>query len=666
MDPRQSPELSELFQKELEERSTALVQLARSLLVGDLGPTDIEDAIRHAHTIKGSARLMGHESTGAAAATIEQAWRALGEERLPAHTETAAALIELAELVGAGASDENTVELAKAVSRVERIFGADLTMPGRGEPSEQRALGGLLSSVTSSLLDGVTRVDTGELYRLINRLVEVSLDAGVLADLSLVNVEGADPRRVLTAWRTHMQRLTEAMEEVQDQAVALANISFREAAETFPQFARYLGRKLGKEVRFQLTGEEVELDRQIVEQLREPLRHLLVNAVDHGLESPEERTDKGKTATGTVTIHVARRDDRVQVSVADDGAGIDWKAVEERAAEMDLVIPDDLTALLVRPDFSTRQSVDDFSGSGEGLSAVADMVERLHGGMQIESAPGQGTTVLLSLPVSLVLQNMVVVAIGDQFWGLPQASVVGSLALSEAEIQTEDGPCQLRFEGGMVPMVSLAKAVGLPVIETDQEAVILSGRSGLVAVTVPEIVDRRRVAVKDLGPILEGSTHITAAAFLGGGEVLVVMDPHYLADFARNQPPEDQRRPSVLVVDDSAGVRQLISATLSGAGFDVSVAAGAREAVQLLSEAAIDALVVDYQMPRSSGADLVRALRAADVTIPIVMVSGVATAEEQKAAWEAGVDAYMDKFDLRKGVLATTIRRLLAEQGSAP
>lgn len=664
MDPRQSPELSELFQKELDERSDALVQLARSLLVGDLDPSEIQDAIRHAHTIKGSARLMGDEPTGAAAATLEQAWRAIAEERLPAHTETAAALIELAEGLGAvTADDDNTVELAKAVSRVERVFGADLTLPVKGDRPDQRALGGLLSSVTSSLLDGVTRVDTGELYRLVNRLVEVSLDAGVLADLTLVNVEGADPRRVLTAWRTHMQRLTESMEEVQEQAVSLANISFREAAETFPQFARYLGRKLGKEVRFHLTGEEVELDRQIVEQLREPLRHLLVNAVDHGLENAEVRTAAGKTATGTVTVHVQRTYDRVQVSVSDDGVGIDWKAVEERAAEMDLVIPDDLTALLVRPDFSTRRTVDDFSGSGEGLSAVADMIERLHGSMQIDSVPGEGTTVLLTLPVSLVLQNMVVVAIGDQFWGMPEASVVGSVALSEADLHTNEGPCQLRFEGTMVPMVPLARAVGLPVIETDREAVILSGRSGLVAVTVPEIVDRRRVAVKDLGPILEGSTHITAAAFLGGGEVLVVMDPHYLAEFARNQPPEDQRRPTVLVVDDSAGVRQLISATLSGAGFDVTVAAGAREAVQRLSEAATDALVVDYQMPRSSGADLVRALRAADVTIPIVMVSGVATPEEQRAAWEAGVDAYMDKFDLRKGVLATTIRRLLAEQG---
>jgi two-component system, chemotaxis family, sensor kinase CheA len=664
VDPRQSPELSALFRQELEERSGALVEAARRLLVGDATSDAMNDAVRDAHTVKGSARLMGNEAVASAAAALEQAWRAVSEERLQPNTEVAASLIELAEQLGHAYDGENAVELAKALTRVNRAFGTVATSSGRAMQPEPGALGGLLSSVTTSLLEGVTRVDTGDLYKLVNRLVEVSLDTSALADLSLVSVEGADPKRVLSAWRTHMQRLTGSMAELQDQAVALANVPFREAAETFPQFIRYLGRKLGKDVRFVLSGEEVELDRQIVEQLREPLRHLLVNAVDHGLESADVRTSKGKPATGTITVHVQRRDDRMQISVSDDGAGINWKMVEVRASEMGLPITEDLTPLLMRPDFSTRPIPDEFSGTGEGLSVVADVVERIHGGMQIESVPDEGTTIVLTLPVSLVLQNMVVVAVDDQFWGFPEASVLGSMALSDPEIELGDAGRDIRFEGSVVPVISLATALGLPPLEMDREIVVMSGRSGLVAVTVPEIVDRRRVAVKDLGPILEGAAHITAAAFLGGGEVLVVIDPHYLSEIARSQPRGDERRPTILVVDDSAGVRQLISATLTGAGFEVVVAAGAREAVQRLSESATDALVVDYSMPRSSGVDLVRALRAADVTIPIMMVSGVATPEEQKAAWEAGVNAYMDKFDLRKGVLTTTIRRLLADHGS--
>lgn len=654
-----------LFRQELEERSAALVEAGRLLLLGTITAPTIEDVIRDAHTIKGSARLMGNESVAAGAATLEKAWRAIAVERVEPTTEMAASLIDLASRLGhALDADAESAEVVAASSRLQRAIGG----VGNGDENggdHQSELGGLLSSVTESLMGGVTRVDTGELYRLINRLVEVALDTTALADLALVNIEGADPQKIQRAWRSQMERLSSSIVDVQERAVALANVPFREVAETFPQFIRYLGRKLGKDVRFEITGENVELDRQIVEQLREPLRHLIVNAVDHGLETPDIRVAKGKSATGTVSIHALLRDDRVQISIADDGAGIDWGAVKERADLLGIDASGDVGPLLLKPEFSTRSIPDDFSGTGEGLTAVADVVERIHGSMQIESVADRGTTVLLTLPVSLVLQNMVVVAVGDQFWGIPEPAVVATMPLSDPGVALSDGGRAMDFEGTNIPVLSLAEILGLAGAGADQEVAVITGRAGLVGLAIPEVVERRRVAVKSLGPILEGAPHITAAAFLGGGEVLVVVDPNYLADYARSQPADPGRRPTILVVDDSAGVRQLIAASLSGAGFDVIVAPGAREAITRLSQSGIDALVVDYSMPRSSGVDLVRALRAADVAIPIVMVSGVATPDEQKAAWDAGVDVYMDKFDLRKGVLTTTLRRLLAEHYGA-
>src|SRR5690606_10939810 len=195
--------------------------------------------------------------------------------------------------------------------------------------------------------------------------------------------------------------------------------------------------------------------------------------------------------------------------------------------------------------------------------------------------------------------------------------------------------------------------------EDETEMVVINTRSGLVAVTVSEIVDRRRVAVKSLGPILEGASHVTGAAMLRGGQVLVVLDPNFLGVVARQRPRVLADKPRILVVDDSAGVRQLLSATLTGAGFEVEVASGAREAVLAMATNGFDGMVVDYSMPRSNGVELVRAMRAAEIRVPIVMVSGVATAEEKQAAWEVGVDAYLDKFDLRQGVLTKTLKQLL-------
>jgi len=261
--------------------------------------------------------------------------------------------------------------------------------------------------------------------------------------------------------------------------------------------------------------------------------------------------------------------------------------------------------------------------------------------------------------LSMVLQNVVVVATGDQFWGIPEAFVVAAMPLANAEIRTTENGREVKIETGGVPCVSLSDAVGHVGEVEESEILVVGTHAGLVAVAVSEIIDRRRVAVKNLGPIIEGSGHVTGAALLGGGQVLVVLDPNFLGVLGRHRPREVGTRPRVLVVDDSAGVRQLLSATLNGSGFKVEVAGSAREAMLAMSDDDFDALVVDYSMPRSNGVELVRALRASDVTVPIIMVSGVAAPDEKQAAWEAGVDAYLDKFDLRQGVLTETLRRLI-------
>ena len=527
-----------------------------------------------------------------------------------------------------------------------------------GEPGRPAHLGVGLAT------RGSTRVDTGELYRLINRIVEVSLDSEALADLSLLSIEGSDPSLFRKSWRQQLERLASSIAEIQDQAVALANIPFREATATFPQFVRYLGRRMGKDVRFELVGEDVQLDRQIVDLLREPLRHLLVNAVDHGIETSAARVAAGKKATGTVSVGAEIIDERVEVSVSDDGAGINWDRVADVATERAIpFVFSDLTHPLPAG-LHHHQEVTDFSGAGDGLASVRDIVEKVNGVVHVESPEGMGTRVTMTLPLSMVLQNVVVVATGDQFWGLPEASIEAAMPLSRAEINATDSGREVRFQSREIPCVSLAKSMGVSGAGDESELLVINTRYGLVAVTVSELIDRRRVAVKNLGPILEGPGHVTGAALLGGGQVLVVLDPNFLGYLGKRRPGLVGHRPRILVVDDSAGVRQLLSATLNGAGFEVEVAAGAREAMMAMANDGFEAMVIDFSMPRSNGVELVRAMRATDVKVPIVMVSGVATQEEKQAAWEAGVDAYLDKFDLRQGVLTATLRRMIGiEEG---
>jgi two-component system, chemotaxis family, sensor kinase CheA len=666
-------DLRRLYLEEVEERSQRLAAGGDALAHGPPDPAALESLIRDAHTIKGSSYMVDRPDVGAASAVLERAWKAVRAGELEAGLSAGRALADLGDLLGRAARDREATQQDLELARrgVEALVFGDVARPPAvmAVPAPQesvdlpggRTLGGLLASIEGELLSGVTRVDTGSLYRLINRAVEVSLDAGVLADLAHVSFEGGDPQRVLSAWRRQLERLVSEITNLQESAVSLANVSLGDAVDTFPQFSRFVARKLGKEVRFEVQGEDVQADRQIVDLLREPLRHLVVNAIDHGIEAPEVRVAAGKPASGAVALRARVDDDLLVVAVSDDGAGIDWAAVGTVAETMGESAEDgdDLRSLLFRHGFSTRSTPTEFSGGGEGLALVADVADRVKGRLQIDSRPGEGTTVTLALPISLVMQHVLVVAAGDQFWGIPEPAVLSTTAVASSDIRHGIQGPEIRVQGTSVPIISLAGALGMEPASPEPEAVVVSTRSGSIALRVDEVLDLRRVAVKHLGPILEGNRLITGAALLGAGHLVVVVDPLQVAEVVRRPLASDETRIRVLVVDDSAGVRQLIAASLAGKGYAVRVASNAREAAEALSLGTFDVLVVDYAMPGSNGAELVRLLRSSGVTVPIVMVSGVAGPEEQAEAWAAGVDAYLDKRDLRQGALNATLRELL-------
>jgi chemosensory pili system protein ChpA (sensor histidine kinase/response regulator) len=322
-----------------------------------------------------------------------------------------------------------------------------------------------------------------------------------------------------------------------------------------------------------------------------------------------------------------------------------------------------LGRILFGSGFSTIAERNDLSGDGIGLASASEMAADMNGGLRLDTSPGGGTTVTLTLPASLAMQDVLLVRSDGHRWGIPEVAVLATFPVAAAEIHPGANRMELWYEGHTLPLSSFASAVGLPETEEPNDIVVLSTRLGTVALTVPKVEGRRQVAVKGLGPVLAGSPHLAGAALLGGGEVVVVVDPDQLADRVRSVPRPVKQRPKVLVVDDSQGVRQLVGAALSGQGFDVVVASGAPEALDELVRSDFDALVVDYQMPGPDGVELVEEVRAGSRSLPVIMVSAVATAEDQDRAWKAGVDAYLDKFDLRKGALVDTLRNLLQMRG---
>ena len=680
------PELRKIFAEELSERASHLIEGAKNLSDGDLDPAQTETLARDAHTIKGNAGVMGFADIAQLAKALEQAWRGLQSGALQISDDLTGYLAEASELLPT-LTEPTTISTARARALAGKLISEDaagvqpspngplpeataesevapetssqpanpaqaLTSNPLTESAEADDLGGLLSSIERRIIGANTRVDTAKLYRLINSIAEARLDAGVLTAAG----DGASPEQV--------GALNATMEDLQSHALELASVSLRDVTDTFPQLVRYLCRRTGKEARFEFDAADASVDRQIADHLREPLRHLVVNAVDHGIESPEERTAAGKPAAASLAIRATTSEGRLQITVEDDGRGVDWEKVAEVARKQGLIegvpAPGELSKLLFRRDFTTLSHPTDLSGDGEGLFALAELTEQLNGALTIESVPGQGTSVVMTLPSSWALQDVVLVRAEGKIWGIAAAAVLATFPLAAADVRPGPDRMELIYQGHeQTPISSFAAAVGLPEVEAVSEVVVLVTRGGRIAVTVPEIVGRRQVAVKGLGPLLGGTPLLVGAAFLGGGEVVVIVEPNRLGEQVRTVPSPVTSRARVLVVDDSMGVRQLVSAALTSHGFEALVAADAAEALQHLSSEEFDALVVDYAMPGETGVDLIRTVREQTISIPIVMVSAVASADDQAEAWEAGVDAYLDKFDLRTGVLASTLNSLV-------
>lgn len=521
-------------------------------------------------------------------------------------------------------------------------------------------LGGLLSSLENWASGQTIQVSAGRLYRLINHV------ASLRVELDSVLGEIRYSSEVTLELIEHMTELVRATSSLELNAMELGAVPVRQMTNTLPQLVRYLAKKLGKEIRFEISAaDDLDVDRQVLDKISDPVRQLIVNAVNHGIEIPAVREAAGKQATGVVSVSLARRGSSFEVVVRDDGGGIDYAQVRKFAVSQGLVAEDApidvevLRPILFFPGFTTRAG-DELNSVGAGLSNVADAVESLYGRIRLESNEGAGTTVTLLVPTVRDLQRVLIVDSGGMKWGIPEAVIEAAIPIESASIRSENDRELLTFEGNDIPLAAIADVVGATDNRPPVQVVTLAHRAGIAAITVNEVIGMREVAAKELGPVVAGPSHITGAALMGGGEVVLVLDAGAVVQMCQSVPQPISPRSRVLVVDDSQGARAVIAGSLASSGFTTSVAESAFEALEVLNEEAIDALVVDFSMPAQDGVELVRKVREAGIEVPIVMLSGVAKTEDQERAIEAGVDAFFEKADFREGALAAQLRSLLA------
>jgi two-component system chemotaxis sensor kinase CheA len=677
-----------IFRDEANERLETMSSVLLAIEEGR-APTDgIDSLFRDAHTIKGGAGMLGLDEIAALAHAVEDV---LSEARnrgvlAPASIDVLLRAGDgLRALVNAQAEPDLTAVtaliqelasgLAPAVERtVARAATSDAPLEAESAPlrlvRERAAIAAETASGPASERRDVTPEGSGARARTVRVPVE-KLDAllGLVGETVLHRqrlghmVSSGDSAQYeqLSDELDHGDRLLGALQDV---AIGTRTLPFGSITGPFARAIRDIANAEGKGVDLEIKGTDTELDRVILEGLSEPLVHMLRNAIAHGIESSADRLAAGKPARGHVVLAAEQRGGLVAVTVSDDGRGVSRELLERAAREGSLV------DILAGPGFSTRAIVSDLAGRGVGLDVVKAHVEVFGGSVQVESAPGVGTTVALLLPLTLALLDVLLVERGRHVFGVPLASVQEAVLVTETLSLT--GLKALDVRGNSIPFSDLADLLGAdaPPLPEPAPAIVLTTAGRHVALACDRLIGESEVVVKELGPLLASVRGYLGAAILGDGRVALLIDPAVATTrpqagrgyASRSSPSAERVLRTLLVVEDSFMVRELQRSILEAAGYRVETAKHGLEALErLAANSNIDLVVTDVDMPEMDGLALTEAIRARSEwqSLPVVVVSSRASDEDRRRGVDAGADAYMVKDSFDQHALLETVARLV-------
>jgi len=473
--------------------------------------------------------------------------------------------------------------------------------------------------------------------------------------------------RIATAMQAERTQLQRAAAELDEGIRSIRLLPFGEACAGLDRVAHDVAEATGKRVRLEIGGAGVGIDRVIADRLRDPLVHLIRNAVDHGIESPDERVRCGKPPEGTLRLAALPKLRSLEVSISDDGCGLNREQLRQRIRERGIELSEEeLPQAVFLPGVSTAASVTHLSGRGVGLDVVRAEVEAMSGTVEVHSS-SSGTTFVLNLPLTITTYRVMLVSIGAHTFGLNLTSIDRVLRIDPGTLASVEGRQVLLLDNGVIPLVPLAALVGTePAAEAPQIAVILRRGAQAVALAVDGLIDEREIYLHTLGPRLQALPLVNGAAIGTDGSIALILRTSSLVDLAlemrsaRMAAPVTDAAPAakrVLLVDDSITTRTLECSILEAAGYDVLTAADGAAAWTLLGEQTVDLVVTDVDMPRMDGFALVEAIRASATLreLPIILVTARDDESDRQRGLEIGADAYIVKSSFRQEELLDAI-----------
>ncbi len=476
----------------------------------------------------------------------------------------------------------------------------------------------------------------------------------------------------------------------------------------FPRMVRELAKEHGKQVNLVLQGAETRADKLILEEMKDPLIHIIRNAVDHGIETPEERIQQGKPATATIQIKCYQTANNIIIEVSDDGRGLDLEKIKQtalkrgicRADELATMTVNQIQALIFAPGFSTRTFVTEVSGRGVGLDVVRTNVERLKGAIAVHSTPGKGCTLRLQLGTTLATAHVLLILVDRLVYALPVEAVQMAKFISQDEIFSLENRKTMIFEGQPISVAQLSDL--LPINSNIPErmrvnrshgnfeikhhqadskdsldgkipCIILQVGEERLGLLVDALIDEQDVVLKPQSKLLQRVRNISGATILGTGEVCMVLNPQDLLKSVRQQSiiisaaqttddriPE-KRKKAILLVEDSIATRTQEKRILESAGYEVVTAVDGLDGWHKLRTRQFDAVVSDIQMPNLDGLGLTAKIREHKEysELPIILVTSLAKDDDKRRGAEAGANAYITKSSFNQELLLETVERLI-------
>jgi chemosensory pili system protein ChpA (sensor histidine kinase/response regulator) len=460
-------------------------------------------------------------------------------------------------------------------------------------------------------------------------------------------------------------------------------IAFSTQAARLRHIARQTARELGKSVDLRITGADVDVDRNVLERMMGPFEHMIRNALDHGIESEQERRRAGKSPVGTRPSDTSQEGNEIAIRFSDDGAGFDIDAIRRRAIESGLMAEDkalsddELIQFILVAGFSTAREVTHLSGRGVGMDVVENEVKQLGGSMAVSSTRGEGTTFTIHLPVTLSIMQALLIHAGDQKFAVPLSAVLNIIEVPRDQMNVSMGKNPLlHYNDQAYSVMNVATRLGLPSEHRNGGKVpVLLAKIGTreVAIQVDGLMGTKEIVVKSLGPQLSELKALAGATILGDGTVVLILDLGGLwltgeaihVEHVSSAPARAQieRRPVVMVVDDSLTVRKVTGRHLQKRGLEVLTAKDGVDALEQLQDRRPDVMLVDIEMPRMDGYELTKRIRsdARLAHMPIIIITSRAGEIHRKRAFDLGVNMYMSK-PYQEDELFSNVQSLLPEE----